>query len=198
MKLVVIIEGHGEVEAVPVLIRKVLHHHNYFDAVEILPHRRKGMPNALPDFEKNFKMALEEADAILLLLDFDCKECDCVVQSSAYFYQQAKRLRADMPFKVAFLVKEFETLFLANPEATRKVLPKIPADLPFPIEPESVRGAKEWLSKAMPSGIAYKETVHQVKIVSQLDLDHLHEHSPSYRHLEKAVLALVSDGAINR
>lgn len=191
MKLVVIVEGHGEIQAAPILIRNILHHHQYYGPLEILPQRRKGMPGAVRDFENNFNIALKEADAVLLLLDFDCKECDCVAAASARFYEQAQGMRADMPFKVAFMVKEFESLFLANPEATRKVLSNIPADLPFPADPESVRDAKGWLSKAMPSGYAYKETVDQAKLTAALDLDYLRAHSPSYRHLEKSLLSLL-------
>lgn len=61
----------------------------------------------------------------------------------------------------------------------------------FPENPEAIRGAKEWLSKAMPSGYAYKETVHQVKLSAVVDLDCLRESSASYRHLEKSILSLV-------
>lgn len=195
-RLLAIVEGEGDLKSVPELLRRILHHHRHFD-VEVLPaHKRGDLPKIHANFENVFKMALKENAAILLLIDFDCKDCDCVVQSAAPFYAKARALRPEWAFKVAFMVKEFETIFLADRNATRKVLKDIPEATDFPASPESVRGAKEWLSKAMPSGIAYKETVHQVKIVSQLDLDHLREHSPSYRHLEKAVLALVADSAI--
>ncbi len=190
-KLLAIVEGEGDLKAVPELLRRILHHHQHFE-VEVLAHKRGDLPKIHANFDNVFKMAIKEEAAILLLIDFDCKDCNCVAQSAAEFYAKAHALRPTWAFKVAFMVKEFETLFLANPTATRKVLKDIPATTDFPASPESVRGAKEWLSKSMPSGIAYKETVHQVKIVSQLDLDHLREHSPSYRHLEEAVLALVN------
>ncbi|MDD2774720.1 MAG: DUF4276 family protein [Gallionella sp.] len=196
-KLLAIVEGEGDLKAVPELLRRILHHHQHFE-VEVLAHKRGDLPKIHANFENVFKMAIKEDAAILLLIDFDCKDCDCVVKSAAPFYEKALALRPEWPFKVSFMVKEFETLFLADRDATRKILKDIPEVTAFPSSPESVRGAKEWLSKAMPSGIAYKETVHQVKIVSQLNLNHLRERSPSYRHLEKAVLALVSNETINR
>ncbi len=189
-RLLAIVEGEGDLKAVPELLRRILHHHNCFD-VQVLAHKRGDLPKVLANFENVFKMAVKEDAAILLLLDFDCKNCACVVQSAEPFYKKVEDLRPDWAFKVAFMVKEFETLFLADRNATRSVLKDIPEMTNFPADPESVRGAKEWLSKAMPSGIAYKETVHQVKIVSQLDLNHLRTHSPSYRHLEKALLSLL-------
>jgi hypothetical protein len=197
-KLLAIVEGHGDLAAVPELIRRILSHHQHFDVEVLRPHMRGDLPKIHANFDNYFNAAIKENAAILLLIDFDCKVCDCVMKSAAPFYEKALALRPEWPFKVTFMVKEFETLFLADHTATRKVLKEIPEDTTFPSLPESIRGAKEWLSKAMPSGYAYKETVHQVKIVSHLDLDHLHEHSPSYRHLKKAVLELVSDGAINR
>ncbi|MFY9260459.1 MAG: DUF4276 family protein [Gallionella sp.] len=191
-KLLAIVEGEGDLKAAPELLRRILHHHQHF-GVEVLAHKRGDLTKIHANFENVFKMAIKEDAAILLLIDFDCKDCDCVAQSAAEFYAKAHALRPAWAFKVAFMVKEFETLFLADRDATRKVLKDIPEATKFPPSAESVRGAKEWLSKAMPSGYAYKETVHQVKIVSQLDLNHLRVHSPSYRHLEKAVLALVPD-----
>jgi hypothetical protein len=81
-------------------------------------------------------------------------------------------------------------LFIHDKDATRAVFPDI-KDIPFPVKPEDIRGAKEWLSAQRPSGMAYKETVHQEKITARLDLDLLREKSPDFAHLERAVLALI-------
>jgi len=55
-----------------------------------------------------------------------------------------------------------------------------------------IRGAKEWLSHLRPSGMAYKESVHQEKITARLDLHLLRERSKDFAHLERAVLHLIN------
>ena len=189
--LLPIVEGHGDIQAVPVLIRRILQHHNIFDIEVLNPHKRGDLPKIKANFDNCFKMAIKEKAAIIWIIDFDCATCDCVASESAQLYQRANAIYAGWPFRVAFMVKEFETLFLSEPDATRSILKEIPKATTFPENPETIRGAKEWLSKAMPSGYAYKETVHQVKLSAVVDLDYLRISSASYRHLEKSILSLV-------
>jgi hypothetical protein len=125
-------------------------------------------------------------------MDFDSKDYDCPVKEAQKLLARAEALRPGWPIKIAFLVKEYETLFLIDEAATRKVFPDIPAKTSFPANPESIRGAKEWLSKARPAaGHAYKPSVDQAKITAHLNLDLLRARSPDFAHLERAVLELV-------
>ena len=193
--LLPIVEGHGDIKAVPVLIRRILEHHNHFDVEVLFPHKRGDLPKIKANFDNCFKMAIKEKAAVIWIIDFDCATCDCVAEEAAQLYQRANTIYAGWPFKVAFMVKEFETLFLSEPDATRSVLKEIPKTTAFPEDPETIRGAKEWLSRAMPSGYAYKETVHQAKLAAAVDLDYLRTSSASYRHLEKSILSLVNNPA---
>lgn len=189
--LLPIVEGHGDIQAVPVLIRRILQHHNIFDIEVLNPHKRGDLPKIKANFDNYFKIAIKDKAAIIWIIDFDCATCDCVASESSQLYQRANAIYAGWPFRVAFMVKEFETLFLSEPDATRSILKEIPKKTTFPENPETIRGAKEWLSNAMPSGYAYKETVHQVKLSAVVDLDCLRKSSASYRHLEKSILSLV-------
>jgi len=193
--LLPIVEGYGDIQAVPILLRRILEHHNIFDVKVLSPHKRGDLPKIKANFDNYFKMEIKENAAILLLIDFDCASCVCVADEAVQLYQKAHAIRAEWPFKVAFMVKEFETLFLAEANASRSVLKQIPKNKAFPDAPESIRDAKGWLSKAMPSGYAYKETVHQVKLAAAVNLERLRESSASFRHLEKSVLGLVG-GAV--
>jgi hypothetical protein len=190
--LLPIVEGQGDMQAVPVLLRRILEHHKHFDVTVLPPQKRGDLPKIKANFENYFKIAIKENAAIIWIIDFDCATCDCVAEEAEQLYQRANAIYPYKPFKVVFMVKEFETLFLAEPNATRSVLKEIPKATTFPEDPETIRGAKEWLSKAMPSGYAYKETVHQVKLSAAVDLNHLRESSASYRHLEKSILSLVT------
>ena len=189
-RLLTIVEGHGDVRAVPQLVRRILERHGIYD-VQLLPTQRRGeYPSVIKLFDTYFLAAIKENAAILWVMDFDAKEYDCPYREARSLITRANALRPDWPLKIAFLVKEYETLFIHDKDATRAVFPDI-KDIPFPAKPEDIRGAKEWLSAQRPSGMTYKETVHQEKITARLDLDLLREKSPDFAHLERAVLALI-------
>lgn len=192
-RLLPIVEGHGEIPAVPILIRNILAAQGIHD-VQPLPARRHGeYATVTRKFDNIFLAAVKEGAPILWVMDFDSKDYDCPVKEAHILLTRAETLRPGWPIKIAFLVKEYETLFLIDEAATRKIFPDIPSQTLFPTNPESIRGAKEWLSKARPSqGSAYKETVHQAKITAHLNLDLLRTRSADFAHLERAVVELAS------
>ncbi|HEX5337065.1 MAG TPA: DUF4276 family protein [Gallionella sp.] len=197
MKLLPVVEGDGDKAAVPLLLRRMLQErHGIFDCKILTPHVRGDLPGVRRNFENWFKAAIKEQAAILWVLDFDCADCDCVKLEADKLKQRAQEIHAGWPFEVAFMVQEFETLFLCDPESTRSVLKAIPAATVFPSDAETVRGAKEWLSSAMPKGIAYKPMTHQAKISAALRLDILCANSPSFSHLDNALQRLIAKAMV--
>jgi hypothetical protein len=191
-RLLMIVEGHGDVRAVPVLVRRILESHGIYD-VQLLPPQRRGEhPSIKRLFDNYFLAAIKDNAAILWIMDFDSKEYECPYIESNELLARAHALRPGWPLKVAFLVKEYEALFLHDEQATRAVFTDIPKQAEFPAVPEEIRGAKEWLSHLRPSGMAYKESVHQEKITARLDLHLLRERSKDFAHLERAVLHLIN------
>lgn len=192
-RLLPIVEGDGDKTAVPLLLRRMLHErYGIFDCNVLTPHVRGELPAVRRNFENWFKVAIKENAAILWVLDFDCDDCDCVKLESDKLRQHAHAIHNNWPFEVAFMVKEFETLFLCDAESTRSVFRSIPAHMDFPTNPETIRGAKEWLSNAMPKGVSYKPTVHQGKVSAALNLNTLAENSPSFIHLDHALQRLIA------
>jgi len=189
-RILPIVEGDGDLKAVPLLLRNLLTLHGLHETQILSPHKRGELPKVAARFEDYFRMALKENAAILLVLDFDCEYCDCPFLEAEKLYLRAQALRGNWPFKIAFLVREFESLFLAEIQAATKVL-ALPPDTEFPDTPEIIRDAKGWLSKALPKGSSYKPTVHQAKITAHLNFDKLRETSSDFRHLENALLHLV-------
>lgn len=189
-RILPIVEGEGDVLAVPVLVRRILEVNAHFDVQVLPPHRRGELPKVKADFSRIFKIAALENASVLCVLDFDCAQCFDALLDEQELQQQAQKLRPDVPFASCLIVKEFESLFLWDEASTRKALPSIFKGTQFPANPEDIRPAKEWLSKAQPSGMAYKPTVHQAKLAAAVSLDTLRERSPSYQRLEAAVLQL--------
>ena len=182
------VEGDGDVLAVPVLVRRILQAHQRFDVKVLPPHKRGELPKVKANFSRFFMAAALEKAAVLCVLDFDCAQCVDVLQDERDLGEQAKNIHPDIPFAACLIVKEFESLFLWDEVGTRQALPYILQDTQFPANPEDIRPAKEWLSKAQPSGMAYKPTAHQAKLAAAVNLDLLSKRSPSFRRLEAAVL----------
>lgn len=190
-RLVTIVEGEGDERAVPVLLRRILESHGRHDVQVLKPHRRGELPKVKANFERFFGAAALENAAVLCVLDFDCEFCNDVEHEEALLRAKAQQARPDVPFEACFIVKEFESMFLWDPTSTRAALPQIPKILVFPDNPEAIRDAKGWLSKAQPKGHSYKPTAHQAKLAAQVDLAFISKHSPSFRRLSDAVLKII-------
>ena len=166
-RLLMIVEGHGDVRAVPVLVRRILESHGIYD-VQLLPPQRRGEhPSVKRLFDNYFLAAIKDNAAILWIMDFDSKEYECPYIESNELLARAHALRPGWPLKVAFLVKEYEALFLHDEQATRAVFTDIPKQAEFPAVPEE-------------------------KITARLDLHLLRERSKDFAHLERAVLHLIN------
>ncbi|MFF4120597.1 hypothetical protein ACFY0P_45210 [Streptomyces sp. NPDC001714] len=75
--------------------------------------------------------------------------------------------------------------------ALHTLLPGL-AGLPPPPRPESIRRAKEWLSRRMPPGATHQETAHQPSFAVQFDLDAARAAAPSFDKLCRHVRFLVT------
>lgn len=63
-------------------------------------------------------------------------------------------------------------------------------DCRFPADPEAIRGAKEWLSRAMESDCSYQETLDQAALTAIFDLAEARR-VPSFSRFEREVRRLV-------
>lgn len=191
-KLQLIVEGDGDVLALPVLVRRILEANNIFDAALASPVQKRGdLPKVRRRFSDFFQAATFDMHPILCVLDFDCSDCRDVLSEEQNFRNMAASLRPGYPFQACFLVKEYESIFLSDPETTRQVLPRIRDNYSFPTDPEGIRDAKGELSSAQERGWSYKPTVHQAKLSAQVNLPLIRQRSASYRRLEDAVLSLI-------
>lgn len=163
-----IVEGHGEVQAVPVLLRRF--------AAKLVPTSQLNLNPALrvkagsfmhdPDyFRRHIELAARKANqwsnsCVLIILD--CED-DCPRQLGPDLLRRAKACRPDVTIIVVLAYREFETWFLAAARSLRGVC-GLPTDLEPPAHPESSRDAKGWLSANMPR--PYNEPDHQPKLTA--------------------------------
>lgn len=166
-----IVEGHGEQEALPVLIRKIFTEFSPQIIPVINPPIRVKSGSFLNDteyFRKYVSLAAAkaaQADGELLIV-LDCED-DCPASLGPNLLAKARTVRSDVPITVVLAHREYETWFLAAAESLRGCA-GLPADLTPPADPERIRGAKEWLGRHMDQ--AYDPIIHQAALTARFDL----------------------------
>lgn len=186
MKLYPIVEGHGEVTALPVLLRRLL-------AKAECYHVDVGSPIRRSQSQFRNKEAVQAAvslaklqphcAAIVLLFD---GEDDCPKNLAETVRAWAKEAAMDTPCDVVIAYREYETWFLAALESLSGQY-GIRVDAAAPSNPESRRDAKGWLEDFMPRHRAYSETSDQAAMSAVFDMGLAHQRNRSFRKLVKAL-----------
>ena len=175
-RIVPIVEGKGEVEAVPILLRRLI--------AEIDPNRhcdiwrpiRRNRSSLVKqgEFEREVQAAARFAGssgAVLVLIDADD---DRVCELGPALTRRARQARPDRPLMVSLANIEFEHWFLAAAESLRGCR-HLPRELSRPPNFESTRDAKKLLSKQ------YSPTADQAAFTQKMNLDEARENSHSFQ-----------------
>jgi hypothetical protein len=185
-----IVEGHGEVTAVPILIRRIVAHY----APDVYAHveppiraSRAGLMKA-GELERTIELAArrtQAVDGILILLDADD---DCPRELAEALASRARAARPDRAIAVVIANREYEAWFLAAAESLRgkRGLGEI---LQPPPDSEAIRDAKGWLTHHAAQGLAYRPTIDQPALTDIFDLEQAYA-ARSFRKLVKEVVAL--------
>jgi hypothetical protein len=174
VRIATIVEGHGECEAVPILVRRIADTIKPGFTPTLLPPLRVPATKLRRggEIERTVELAgrkLQGRGAIIVIIDCDW-EHGCPATDAPPLLQRALSARNDTPIAVILAKKEFESWFLAAAESLRGKRGLAP-DIEAPHDPESIRGAKEWLSRRMGSGRAYSETEDQPAFAAMFDLN---------------------------
>ena len=192
--LIALVEGDGEVAAVPGLLTAVLRHlgrHGWY-----VGERQPAKVRSLSAFRKHLAshagyLRIKNPGGVLVLLDLDdgCPKAEAL--------QLADELRPHgLPFPVAVVLacREYEAWFLASLRTIAPGSADLPDDATFDGDPERPRDCKAPLTSLMPPGKRYRETEHQAEYTRLLDFDLATERSRSFRRLLHAVDELTSGG----
>lgn len=172
LRVAPIVEGHGEVDAVPELIRRIAEHSAPGTPLQVLPairvsRNRVVKPNVL---ERYVDLAARKSmpdGRILLLLDADR---DCPMQLASTLLSRARGARSDRLISVVIAKAEFESWFLASAGSIAGVR-GISTGCKAPRDPEVIRDAKGWLTRQMAPGRRYSPTVDQLDLTRCFDID---------------------------
>ncbi|MEK6777611.1 MAG: DUF4276 family protein [bacterium] len=174
VRIAAIVEGHGECEAVPILVQRIAATIDPGFRPKVLPPLRIPASRLLKqgEIERSVTLAarkLQGQGGILIIVDCDWDGC-CPAHEGPVLLQRAIAARSDLPIYVVLAKKEFEAWFLAAAESLRGKR-GLPLDLQPPGDPENIRGAKEWLSEKMQRGRCYAATEDQPAFAELFDLN---------------------------
>lgn len=196
-RIVPIVEGHGDEQAVPILLRRLCGRIDPSRSIEVLrPIRVHRSKISRPDeLERYVSLAIRKlqggSGAILLLLDADD---DCPADLGPRLLQGIRSAREDVVAAVVLAKSEYEAWFLA---AARSLAGRrgLPDDIAPPREPENVRDAKGWLQAQRADGLAYGPTTDQPALTHAFDLDEARHGCPSFEKLWRDVERLMAETA---
>ena len=189
-KIIAIVEGDGEVEAVPVLIRRSASEVVPLSPPTILRPIRVRRQRILKEGELERYVALaaarvEVGGRILVPLDANG---DCPGETGPVILARARAAGSGRPVEAVLAKCEYETWFVAAAESiagTRGIHPEVSA----PPEPESIRGAKEWLDNRMRG--SYRPTADQAALTAGFDMEAARHRSASFDKMWRAMVALL-------
>lgn len=190
LTLGLIVEGQGEVEAVPTLIRHIARVSGFHMAIKCEARRVSKSqllrPGELERAIEALRRQIGRDRQLLILLDADD---DCPRDLADSLMARCHAGHSDLTVSVVIAKREYEAWFLA---AAKSLAGQrgLSDQLDPPLDPESVGGAKEWLTARMPKGQSYSPTRHQSAYSELMDLSEARR-ARSFRKLEKEVSRLL-------
>lgn len=191
--VVCIVEGDGEVRALPLLLRRLAEAKGVYDLSVPTPIRvhRDQFLRRPEEFERKLLLACAKATggAVLVLLDADD---DCPMELAQDIAARGAAFVRTATLHVAIANREFEAWFLA---AAQSLAGKrgLDGSLQAPAEPDAIRNAKGWLSERMSEG-HYHEVSDQPALTAIFDLAQARQRSRSFRKLAKTLEQAIQTG----
>ena len=200
MNGIVVIEGHGEVEAVVNLLTRLTDELG-LPRIHWRPPIRKAVTSE--------RVAIEVADIVRIRQNIECllvlrdEDDGCPKVTGPELARWLANASLPFPAAATLLHREYEALFLPcvsvmagknlqhGAIATAGLLP----GTEFDGDPESLRDVKGWLSRHFPPGRSYRPTTDQLPLTRMIDFQILRESGmPCFGTLERA-LRFVASGA---
>lgn len=170
-RIACVVEGNGDVDAVPILVRRIAQQEDPPIVVQVTAPLRTPKSRLVKagELERAVEFAARRVagtGGILVVLDSDD---DCPGEVGPELLARASSVRIGLPVAVVLAKHEFESWFVAA-AASLAGRVGLPANLTAPPDPENIRGAKEWLSERMEGTRSYSPTLDQPVLASHFDL----------------------------
>lgn len=191
MQLGCVVEGHGDVAAVPILVRRL--RDSIAPSLPLIVRRpvrvKRDRLSHAGELERAIQLAAPPAEPVPALLVLVDAEADCAAQLGPELGERATDRRPDLAVAVVLAVREFECWFLAAAESLRGHR-ALADNLAAPDKPEGIGGAKAWLRARMPAGRTYSETADQPALAAVMDIQAARR-APSFDRLWREMEGLL-------
>jgi hypothetical protein len=185
MNIQPIVEGDGEVGAVPVLLRRLCDAAGACTLGVNSPIRRSRADLVRQDgVRKAVQLARFQPDCAAILIIFDSDD-DCPKDVAPPIQAWAQTESGPIPCFVVIPTREFEAWFLATIESLRGVR-GIRADATSHSDPESPRGAAEELRKRMTANRSYSKRADQPALTGRFDMATAYRRCRSFKRMVNA------------
>lgn len=180
-----IVEGHGEVQALPVLLRRIASWRcpeRYVDVQSPIRVHRDRFLNRQDEFSRHLELAGGKSGDdgwVLILLDADD---DCPANLGQNILTRAQLVLPNHSISVVLANREFEAWFIGAARSLNGQRGLLVSDADLDVEAEVPRDAKGWLRQRMASG-TYGETTDQPAFAARMDLQEALTRCRSFRKL---------------
>jgi hypothetical protein len=191
-----IVEGHGDVEAVPELLRRIWRELDPGFYLKVQRPWRMGRYKLVKVGEletaiERMVRQLPRPRAILILID---AETDCPGKLGPELLARAKAARPDIRTGLVLAKREFEAWFLAAIESLRGQC-GIADDAEEVSDPEAVSDAKGFIRHNMERGRGYSETLDQPALTASFNMHTARQRSDSFDKCWREVARLFAEAS---
>jgi hypothetical protein len=189
-----VVEGEGEISALPILLRRLMYEAQVWDADIQRPFLidrgrlvRPGGLEAAVEAQAR-RVPVDLPGGILVLIDADD---DCPASLGPALLARARAARPDRRTAVVLANREFEAWFLASaPSLVGRA--GLAEGLEVPADSESLRDCKGWLTHHRRDGVRYRPRVDQPALTQDMDLGLARANSPSFDKLCRDITYLIT------
>jgi len=190
-----IVEGQGEEEAVPILLRRLRDTAQAWTLDVGKPHRRRRTQLVKKDsLQTAVRVAALREDCVGILVIFDADD-DCPKELAPTLEEWAREAAGGKACALVMANREYEAWFLASIEELRGTA-GILSDATSHPEPEAPRDAKGQLEHRMPSGASYSPTVDQAPLTAHFNMESAYRRCRSFRKLVLAFGVLAAAAGV--
>ena len=193
-----IVEGDGEVIAVPLLLRRLIPHLRKDAFAEILRPIRQPRDRLIHNKDDCLRKSLSLATSKLRQLEVEPSAslilvlCDADEACAKTLSEEMQAIASAHSFlytvSTVLAVREYETWFIGAAESLAKFL-DLKGDIPD--NPEQSGNKKKWIEDRF-RGTRYSETIDQPRMTTQMDLTLCRDRCPSFDKLCRDIEGLLN------
>ncbi|MEV4870673.1 DUF4276 family protein [Streptomyces syringium] len=182
MTIASVVEGEGEIAALPAVLRRLLYAAEIWNADVKPPYlvsrgrlvKQGGLEAAVEGLAR--RVPSGAPGGILVVIDADD---DCPAALGPALLKRAEAVRPDRRIAVVLANREFEAWFLAAaPSLGGRA--GLPGGLTVPENSEQPRDCKGWLTRHRTDGGSYRPRVDQAALADAFDLEMARANAPSF------------------